>query len=138
MHHIQHNSFVMPNFTFNSVSISFISSSVRLYFCESLLSSVLIYKYVMLFLTCSFIVIIFTSRLKDMDRRRIAPPPCHTICFSIMFFPKLFLSLGYRAKHKLCMVCTSQDFHLPDIRPGNAIVGVSLSVITVMTCTVYR
>lgn len=86
MHHIQHNSFVMPNFTFNSVSISFISSSVRLYFCESLLSSVLIYKYVMLFLTCSFIVIIFTSRLKDMDRRRIAPPPAIRFVFQLCFF----------------------------------------------------
>ena len=137
MHHIQHNSFVMPNFIFNSASISFISSSVRLYFCESLLSSILIYKYVMFFLTCSFIIMIFTSRLKDMDRRRIAPPPAIRFVFQL-HFPKLFLSLGYRAKHKLCMVCTSQDFHLPDIRPGNAIVGVSLSVITVMACTVYR
>lgn len=85
MHHIQHNSFVMPNFIFNSASISFISSSVRLYFCESLLSSILIYKYVMLFLTCSFIIMIFTSRLKNMDRRRIAPPPPYDLFFNYIF-----------------------------------------------------
>ena len=36
--------------------------------------------------------------------------------------------------HELLWLKATQDFHLPDIRPGNTIVGVSLYAIIIMAC----